>query len=58
MSRIKNALFIRFLLLFSHTFDRLIIGGDSMPNRIEPVEGYKLVICKKIDEYLKKKAVE
>ena len=25
-----------------------------MANRTEPVEGYKLIICKKIDEYLKK----
>lgn len=24
-----------------------------MANRTEPVEGYKLIICKKIDEYLK-----
>jgi len=26
--------------------------GDIMANRVEPVEGYKLVICKKIDNYL------
>lgn len=24
-----------------------------MANRVEPVEGYKLVICKKIDNYIK-----